>query len=156
MVTAEAERLFVRFHAARLDAMAEVFGDLEVMRFGPARSRETGSRDGCVGVRRITYHKWAGGLWAVVHKSDGRVIGFCRLTRFDDVDGRPEIEIGYRLARAFWGCGLATEAAGAARDYAFCVLVLPRLVSIIDPLNVASVRVVTVVSDFFHEVARTY
>jgi RimJ/RimL family protein N-acetyltransferase len=52
-----------------------------------------------------------------------------------------EIEVGYRLARAFWGRGLATEAAEAVRDYAFRVLALPRLVAIIDPRNRPSIRV---------------
>jgi RimJ/RimL family protein N-acetyltransferase len=52
-----------------------------------------------------------------------------------------EIEIGYRLARAFWGRGLAAEAARAVRDYALGVLALPRLVAIIDPCNRASIPV---------------
>lgn len=84
---------------------------------------------------------WGFGPWAVVHKSDRRVTGFCGLTRFDDIDGQPEIEIGYRLARAFWGRGLATEAVKAARDYAFEILALSRLVAIIDPQNTASAHV---------------
>jgi [ribosomal protein S5]-alanine N-acetyltransferase len=142
MVIAEAQHVIVRcFHVADLDAMADVFRDPEVMRFGPGpQSREwvQGWLRGCL---EDYYRKWGFGLWAVVHKPDRRVIGFCGLTRFEDIDGQPEIEIGYRLARAFWGRGLATEAAGAVRDYAFCVLVLPRLVSIIDPQNAASVRV---------------
>ena len=69
------------------------------------------------------------------------MIGYCGLTRFDDIDGQPEIEIGYRLARAFWGRGLATEAVQAVRDYAFEILGLPRLVAIIDPQNTASIHV---------------
>ena len=142
MVIAEAQRVLLRpFHVADLDAMADVFGDPEVMRFGPGpQSRDWVQRwlRGCL---EDYYQKWGFGLWAVVHKPDRRVIGFCGLTRFDDVDGQPEIEIGYRLARAFWARGLATEAARAARDYAFGVLALPRLVSIIDPRNGASIRV---------------
>jgi RimJ/RimL family protein N-acetyltransferase len=142
MVIVEGQRLFLRhFHVADLDAMADLFGDPEVMRFGPGpQSRDWVQRwlRGCL---EDYYQKWGFGLWAVVHKPDRRVIGFCGLTRFDDIDGRPEIEIGYRLARAFWGRGLATEAARAARDYAFGVLVLPRLVSLIDPGNRASLRV---------------
>jgi RimJ/RimL family protein N-acetyltransferase len=142
MVIAEALRLFLRcFHIADLDAMAGLFGDPEVMRFGPGpQSRDWVQRwlRGCL---EDYYQKWGFGLWAVVSKADRRVIGFCGLTRFDDIDGQSEIEIGYRLAREFWGHGLATEAAGAVRDYAFGVLVLPRLVSIIDPRNEASIRV---------------
>jgi RimJ/RimL family protein N-acetyltransferase len=142
MVIAEAQRVFLRpFHIADLDAMAEVFGDPEVMRFGPGPQPREWVQRWLRGCLEDYYQKWGFGLWAVVHKPDRRVIGFCGLTRFDDVDGRPEIELGYRLARAFWGRGLATEAARAARNYAFAVLALPRLVALIDPRNGASIRV---------------
>ena len=57
------------------------------------------------------------------------------------VNGRPEVEIGYRLARAWWGRGYATEAVLAARDYAFDTLGLSRLIALIDPANAASIRV---------------
>jgi RimJ/RimL family protein N-acetyltransferase len=63
------------------------------------------------------------------------------LTRFDDVEGRPEIELGYRLAREFWGAGLATDAARTAPDHAFQILGLRRLIALIDPENLASIRV---------------
>jgi RimJ/RimL family protein N-acetyltransferase len=129
------------FHVADLDAMAGVFGDPEVMRFGPGPQSREWVRAWLLGCLEDYYRKWGFGLWAVVHKPDRQVIGLCGLTHFDDVDGQSEIEIGYRLARGFWGRGLATEAAGAVRDYAFDVLVLPRLVSIIDPRNEASIRV---------------
>ena len=41
----------------------------------------------------------------------------------------------------YWGKGLATEAAIATRDYAFARLGITRLISIIDPENVRSIRV---------------
>jgi [ribosomal protein S5]-alanine N-acetyltransferase len=141
-VIAAAQRVFLRcFHVADLDAMTGVFGDPEVMRFGPGPQSRDWVQEWLRGCLEDYYQKWGFGLWAVVHKPDIRVIGFCGLTRFDDIDGRAEIEIGYRLARSFWGRGLATEAAAAVRDYAFGVLALPRLVSIIDPLNGPSIRV---------------
>jgi RimJ/RimL family protein N-acetyltransferase len=43
--------------------------------------------------------------------------------------------------RAFWGRGLATDAATGVRDYAFGILTLPRLVALIDPSNGPSIRV---------------
>jgi ribosomal-protein-alanine N-acetyltransferase len=142
MVIAEAQHVFLRcFHVADLDAMADVFGDPEVMRFGPGAQPRDWVEAWLRGCLEDYYRKWGFGLWAVVYKADRRVIGYCGLTRFDDIDGQPEIEIGYRLARRFWGRGLATEAVGAVRDYALGVLVLPRLVSVIDPRNVASIRV---------------
>lgn len=142
MMIADATRLFLRcFHVADLDAMMEIFGDAEVMRYGPGPQSQDWVRNWLNGCLEDYYRKWGFGLWAVVHKPDRRVIGFCGLTRFDDVDSRVEIELGYRLARAFWGRGLATEAAAATRDYAFRILALPRLVSIIDPHNTPSIRV---------------
>lgn len=47
-------------------------------------------------------------------------------------------EIGWRLARAAWGRGLATEAALAARDHAFATLHLPELIAIVHPQNARS------------------
>jgi RimJ/RimL family protein N-acetyltransferase len=142
LIIAESQRLFLRhFHVADLDAMAEVFGDPEVMRFGPGPQSRDWIQQWLRGCLEDYYQKWGFGLWAVVHKPAGRALGFCGLTRFDDIDGQVEIEIGYRLARAFWGRGLATEAARAVRDYALGVLALPRLVAIIDPCNRASIRV---------------
>src|SRR5262249_26172267 len=124
MVIAEAQRLFLRcFHVADLEAMAGVFGDPEVMRFGPGPQSRDWVQSWLRGCLEDYYCKWGFGLWAVVHKPDRRVIGYCGLTRFDDIDGQVEIELGYRLARADWARGLATEAA-AVRDYAFGVLAL--------------------------------
>jgi RimJ/RimL family protein N-acetyltransferase len=49
-----------------------------------------------------------------------------------------EPEIGWRLTRAAWGRGLATEAALAARDHAFGLLGLPALIAIVHPDNARS------------------
>ena len=51
------------------------------------------------------------------------------------------MEVGYKLAHAYWGLGLATEAACACRDWGFTHLPVPCLISIIDPGNAASIRV---------------
>jgi RimJ/RimL family protein N-acetyltransferase len=51
------------------------------------------------------------------------------------------VELGYRLARSAWGKGYATEATIAVRDHAFTSLGMKRLIAIIDPSNLASVRV---------------
>ena len=58
------------------------------------------------------------GLWAVVMKETGEVIGQCGLT-YQDADGVRVVEVGYLFQRAFWHRGYATEAARACRDYAF-------------------------------------
>lgn len=142
MIIVETERLVLRhFHAFDGEAMDRVFGDAEVMRFGPGVQTQQWVRDWVRGCLAAYYQELGFGLWAVVEKDRGAVMGYCGLYYFPSVAGRPEIEIGYRLARPFWGRGYATEAASATRDYGFGVLCLPRLISLIDPQNAASIRV---------------
>ena len=54
------------------------------------------------------------GLWATIHKPSGRFIGRCGLLPWT-IEGRPEVEVAYLLAQAYWGQGLATEAATGDR-----------------------------------------
>jgi hypothetical protein len=141
MIIAESERLLIRhFHPFDADALDRVFGDAEVMRYGFGAQTpdwvRAWLRDCLQNYQQIGF-----GVWAVVEKQQREVIGYCGLTALAEVDGQPEIEIGYRFARAHWERGFATEAARAVRDYAFDVLCLPRLVALIDPQNAASIRV---------------
>jgi RimJ/RimL family protein N-acetyltransferase len=80
------------------------------------------------------------GLWATIHKESGEFIGRCGLLPWT-IDERPEVEVAYLLAREFWGQGLATEAARAIVGHAFERLEVTRLVCLIDPANLASIRV---------------
>lgn len=69
---------------------------------------------------------------------EDRVIGRVSL----DVDAvNQAAALGYGIARAHWGRGLATEAAGAVVDYAFAALGLAKVWARVDPRNEASVRV---------------
>jgi RimJ/RimL family protein N-acetyltransferase len=78
-------------------------------------------------------------LWKLVDKATGKLIGFCGLQHLDEVG---EIEIGWWLAKAFWGKSLATEAAETALRFGFGEIGLPRIVAIAQPANRASLRVV--------------
>ena len=53
----------------------------------------------------------------------------------------PCVEIGWRVARAHWGRGLATEAALAAAEYGFQTLALKEILAFTTPANTASRRV---------------
>ena len=86
------------------------------------------------------YQEFGFGLWAVIHKQDSVLIGDCGLT-MQSVDGIAELEIGYHISRAYWGQGLATEAAIACKEYAFNVLQKDRVISWMGPANLASRRV---------------
>ncbi len=75
-------------------------------------------------------------------KESGTFVGFAGLSYQEDwPEGEHKTEVGWRLDRAFWGRGLATEAARASVDYGFENLRPERIISIIQPGNVASCRV---------------
>ena len=92
-------------------------------------------------VRRNLDHqeRYGYGLFSVVLKANGLVVGDCGLEHLTE-DSR-EAELGYDLRSDHWNRGLATEAAAAVRDHAFRVLALPRLISLIRHGNGASRRV---------------
>lgn len=86
------------------------------------------------------YAQYGFGLWAVVLKESGGMIGQCGLTmqpwRGDEV-----LEVGYLFNRAFWHHGYATEAARGCMEYAFDRLGAKEVCSIIRETNLPSRRV---------------
>lgn len=78
------------------------------------------------------------GLWAVVEKATGEMVGQCGITWQSVGDGRQMPEVGYLLERAAWHKGYATEAAQACRDYAFDTLGFQEVCSIIRDNNLPS------------------
>ena len=138
---ASTERLSLRhFHIFDATPMYQVFGDPEVMRFGDGVQTKEWV-DAWLRTCLERYQTWGFGPYAVVEKHSQDLIGYCGLFYFTDINGQPEVEIGYRLARSAWGRGYATEAAVAVRDYGFTTLGIKRLIAIIDPSNTASIRV---------------
>jgi RimJ/RimL family protein N-acetyltransferase len=123
-----------------IDDMLVIFSDPRVMAsFGvPPFDRTRVER--WVSGNLAHQEKFGYGNFAVVHRSDGCLIGDCGLEHMD-VHGRSEVEIGYDFRSDYWGRGFATEAASAVRDFAFGALGLDRVISTIRPENVASRRV---------------
>ena len=80
------------------------------------------------------------GLWAVVLKHSGKLIGQAGIT-LQPWRNRQVHEIGYLFNRRYWHHGYATEAASGCRDYAFCQLGLTEVYSIIRDNNIASQNV---------------
>ena len=78
------------------------------------------------------------GVWACEKIDGGAFIGAVGI--YHPLDW-PEPEIIYSLDQPFWRQGLATEAAGAARNWLFEHLPLARAASFIRPDNFASKRV---------------
>ena len=82
------------------------------------------------------------GLWAVEVTATATFAGFVGLNPATfDAPFTPAVEIGWRLARADWGRGLATEAARAVLDHAFGPLDLDEIVSFTSATNLRSQHV---------------
>ena len=136
----ETSRLILReFSPEDADALASVLSDRETMRFYPAPFDRAAVEE-WIARNRSRYQKDGHGLWAMVLKASGELIGDCGLT-FQSVEDVEETEIGYHVRRDLWGQGLATEAACACRDFGFAKLPIERLVSIIRLENQPSRRV---------------
>ena len=80
------------------------------------------------------------GLFSVIFKANGELIGDCGL-EIMEMEGVQVAELGYDFCSEYWNQGFATEAATAVRDYAFNVLGLPQLISLVRVGNGASQRV---------------
>ncbi|PWU05616.1 MAG: N-acetyltransferase [Terriglobia bacterium] len=76
--------------------------------------------------------------WRLLVKPAAEMIGFCGVGFWRDYS---EPEIGWWLARRYWGRGLATEAARIALQDAFERVRLDRIISIARPENRASTRI---------------
>ena len=91
--------------------------------------------------RQLTrYEKYGFGLWAVILKESGELIGQCGLTMQPWKD-KDVLEIGYLFRRDYWHKGYATEAAVACKKYAFEKLGAKEVYSIIRDINTASQKV---------------
>ena len=118
------------------DGLARILSDPETMHYYPAPYDRAGVEQ-WIARNRERYKKDGVGLWALLLKSTGELIGDCGITR-QEVEGEYLYEIGYHLRGDCWGQGLATEAAIACRDWGFEHLKADRLISLIRPENLPS------------------
>lgn len=141
MNTTRTDRLVLRdFEVADVPALAGILGDPHVMRYsvrGVLSEQATGEF-----VRNCMHAYSADGFGpqAVIEVETNRLMGFCGLNT-EQVDQVMEVEIGYRLAPSYWGRGLASEAALATLRHGFETLQLASVIAIVQPENIASVRV---------------
>lgn len=136
----ETERLYLR------EITREDFGDLcEILQDGETMYAYEGAFSDAEArewlERQISrYGEWGFGLWAVILKESGKMIGQCGLTMQPWKDTEA-LEIGYLLNRAYWHKGYAVEAATACKRYAFEVLGADEVCSIVRDTNIASQKV---------------
>lgn len=92
-----------------------------------------------VGRSTTMFHDLNYGLWAVRETGQQPIIGFCGYWRFEQLT--PSLQLIYGLLPAWWGRGLATEAARTVMDYGFQAIGFTEIIAATDVPNRASVRV---------------
>lgn len=142
IITFETTRLLLRgWQESDLPTFAALNADPEVMKYFPATLSRKESDAQASRIRQfMQQHGW--GLWAVEVKQQAAFIGFVGLSiPGDDLPCSPCVEIGWRLAKGYWGQGYASEAARGALGVAFNILQLPEVVSFTAEINLPSRRV---------------
>lgn len=160
----ETERLALRrIEQDDFEFFVQLHADPDVARF-LSHGKPRSSQESLAWFQSVlqTYQDLALGQLAVLRKSDGVLIGRCGLSDLA-VEARAgaaavprgwfqrseapagaeivfERELGYTFDRGSWGQGYASEAARCVFDYARDVLRLPRVISIIHPENIRSLR----------------
>ena len=121
-------------------ALLAILGDPEVTRYHNVPTLAT-LEDARVLLERLEQRHAAGETirWAIELIEPVEMIGTVGLLRFD-FEHR-HAELGYEIARRWWGRGLAPEAAAAVTRYGFSALGLHRIEAGVLPGNDASVRV---------------
>lgn len=92
--------------------------------------------------------------FSIIEIESNEIIGSCGYNSIDFENAKAEI--GYDIARAFWGRGYASEAICSLLDYAFSSLKLNRIEAKVEPANVNSVKVLQKLNFTFEGTLRQY
>lgn len=137
----ETDRLLLREYVEDdAEAFFKLNTDPEVLQFVPDKAllNVEQARQILIDHPIADYRKHGFGRGACILKSTGENIGFAGLKYLEEFG---EVDVAFRLMRTHWGQGLATEAALASVRYGFTDLRLKRIIGLVMPENVASVRV---------------
>lgn len=136
----ETERLYLReLTQADFSDLAEILQDPEVMY---AYEHDFTDQDVQAWLDRqlARYQKYGFGLWAVILKDTGEMVGQAGLT-MQPCENQEVLEVGYLLKKRFWHQGYAREAAKACKEYAFQTLEAEKVHAIVKISNAASIQV---------------
>jgi RimJ/RimL family protein N-acetyltransferase len=140
-IITQTERLIIReFQVLDIEALAQILAKPEVMQFsldGVLSNKQT-----AVKIQSFldSYQKNGYGKYALIHCQSRRLIGYCGIA-VEEIEGKSENELGYRIDSDFWGQGLATEAAKACLEYGFDKFKFDDVLGIVEPENQASIKV---------------
>ncbi|AVK83391.1 GNAT family N-acetyltransferase [Lysinibacillus sp. B2A1] len=76
--------------------------------------------------------------FSIIEKTSHKIIGSCGFNSFDDENNTAEI--GYELAKAYWGKGFAQESIAALIHYACTTLNIKKIEAKVEPANKNSIK----------------
>lgn len=142
MILIETQRLQMReFTPDDLDAVYDFTTDVEVSKYTGDAGRVKSRDDAAAIIEDVwmaDYAQYGYGRYALIHKADKKVIGFCGVKFEPKLNGT---DLGYRLLPDYWGKGLAFEAGIAMMGYARKELGLTRILADAVDENVASHKI---------------
>lgn len=117
----------------------KILGDPDVIRYMPFKSQPSLEKVQKLVCEHIAHwDKFGYGWWALESNPDYKFIGWCGLEYLPELD---ETEVGYLLAKDAWGKGIATQAVKTSLKFAFTSAGLQRIIGLVHPQNIASIRV---------------
>jgi RimJ/RimL family protein N-acetyltransferase len=136
-------RLRIRdWTADDLSALAEIFARPEVWRYPFGRGLSLEETEQYLSRKISGQEAGTASPSALEERSTGRILGYIALSPPEWLpEVMPAVEIGWRLDPCSWGKGLVTEGATALLAYGFRQMNLAEILSIYEPENVASGRV---------------
>ncbi|HUG08173.1 MAG TPA: GNAT family N-acetyltransferase [Acidimicrobiia bacterium] len=136
---------FREYTSEDLNFVSDLFSDGRARQFYPTMGDEARHRS-WIDWNLASYRDHGFGLWVIELLDGAAQLGDCGLT-FQDVAGIKMLEVGYHLVEEHRGRGYATEAAAVCLDYAFDVVSVETVCSIVDPRNEPSISVAARIHD---------
>lgn len=119
--------------------MMEIHQDPDVIRYlGSGVPGDIGVAWRNVAMMIGYWHMRGYGPWIIVAKDRGEILGRAGLWH---AEGGPGVELGWMIRRSAWGHGFASEAAGAALEWAWHHAKHDHIISVIHATNAPSIRI---------------
>ena len=135
----ETKRLILReMNDDDFDALKKVISDIETMKYYQEPYNDEGVTR-WINWCKDSYIKNGFGLWAVVLKETGEMIGDCGIS-MQYIDDEYKPEIGYHLRKDYHRQGIGKEMTQAVRDYFFTHFNFDEVYSYMDKDNLPSYK----------------
>ena len=141
-ITFETPRLFLRpFTLDDVEAFYHLNNDPDVNKYLPKDERNASRekvRELIHNNTILDYERYGFGRLVIVYKEAKETIGFTGLKYLPELE---EVDVGYRIAKKYWGQGIVMEGTIPIMEHGFTQLGLHRIIALAYPENKASIRV---------------